>query len=175
MSFIRPELRAALWQYRETAAGAAMMLLGLWWVLGPGGLLGWVGGALALAGGTLSFVGLQKARFRLGGGGQGVVQVDEGQITYFGPLGGGAVAVADLKSIALIPGGRPAHWVLSQPGQPDLQIPVDAEGTEALFDVFAALPGIRTERMLAELQNGPAHPVVIWSRGSLRPEHQRLH
>lgn len=175
MSFIRPELRAALWRWREALAGVATVVLGLWWVVGPAGLLGWVGGALVLGGLAQGFVGVQKARFRSGGGGPGVVQVDEGQIIYFGPLGGGAVAVADLNSIVLIPGGKPAHWVLAQPGQPELQIPVNAEGSEALFDVFAALPGIRTERMLAELQNGPAHPVVIWSRGSLRPEQQRLH
>ncbi|MEY8829836.1 hypothetical protein AB9K34_15730 [Sedimentitalea sp. XS_ASV28] len=175
MSFIRPELRDALWRYREAVAGLAMILLGLWWLLGPGGLLGWVGGALTLAGAAQGFVGLQKARFSSDGGGQGVVQVDEGQITYFGPLSGGAVAVADLTSIALIPDGKPAHWVLSQAGRPDVQIPVNAEGSEALFDVFAALPGIRTERMLAELQTGPEHPVVIWSRQSLRQEHQRLH
>ncbi|MDU9002261.1 hypothetical protein [Sedimentitalea todarodis] len=175
MNFIRPELRAALWRWREALAGVALMVLGLWWMLGPGGLLGWVGGALVLGGLAQGFVGVQKARFRSGGGGPGVVQVDEGQITYFGPLGGGAVAVADLRSIALHPAGRLAHWVLDQPGQPELQIPVNAEGSEALFDVFAALPGIRTERMLAELQNRSPHPVVIWSRGRLRPEHQRLH
>lgn len=175
MSFIRPELRAAIWRWREALIGVAMIVSGLWWIVGPGGLLGWVGGALVLGGLAQAYVGAQKARFRAGGGGPGVVQVDEGQITYFGPLGGGAVAVADLNSIALIPGGKPAYWMLVQAGQADLQIPVNAEGSEALFDVFAALPGIRTERMLAELQNGPTHPVVIWSRGSLRPEHQRLH
>ncbi len=175
MSFIRPELRAALWRWREAIAGAALIGLGLWWMLGPGGLLGWVGAVLVLGGVAQGFVGVQKARFRSGGGGPGVVQVDEGQITYFGPLGGGAVAVAELSSIALRPGGTPAHWVLAQPGQPELQIPVNAEGSEALFDVFAALPGIRTERMLTELQNGPLHPVVIWSRGAVRPENQRLH
>lgn len=175
MSFVRPELRAALWRWREALAGAALCILGFWWVIGPGGLLGWIGGVLVLAGLAQGYVGVQKARFRSGGGGPGVVQVDEGQITYFGPLGGGAVAVADLSSIALNPGGRPAHWMLQQPGQPDLHIPVTAEGSEALFDAFATLPGIRTERMLAELQKRSRHPVVIWSRGPLRPEHLRLH
>jgi hypothetical protein len=175
VSFIRPELRAHFWRWREVLAGAGMVALGLWLVIGPGGLLGWMGGALALAGVAQGIVGLQKTRFRAEGHGPGVVQVDEGQITYFGPLGGGAVSVADLNSVSLNPLEKPAHWMLDQPGVPTLHIPVNAEGAEALFDAFAALPGIRTERMLAELKSGPSCPVVIWSRGSLRPEHQRLH
>ena len=54
-------------------------------------------------------------------------------------------------------------------------IPVNAEGADALLDVFSTLPSIRTERMLAELQGGSDHPVVIWERTPLRPKHQRLH
>ena len=42
--------------------------------------------------------------------------------------------------------------MLVQPGQPPLQIPLTATGAEALFDAFATLPGIRTERMLREMR-----------------------
>jgi hypothetical protein len=54
--------------------------------------------------------------------------------------------------------------VLTEAGQPPLAIPTTAEGAEALFDVFASLEGIRTERMLAELQKEPKKRVVIWQR-----------
>lgn len=162
MSFFRPEARAAIWRWRELLTGIAIALLGLAWVLGPGGLLGWVGGLLVIAGLTLAFVGVQRARFRTGSGGPGVVQVDEGQIAYFGPLTGGAVAVADLTRISLDHRAKPAHWVLEQPGDPPLFIPVTAAGTDALFDVFATLPGLRTEAMLSALSAPGDHPVVIW-------------
>lgn len=175
MSFIRPEARAGLWRWREVLSGAAVSCLGLWWAIGPGGLLGWVGGALCLAGLALCVVGLQRARFRAGDGGPGVVQVDEGQITYFGPLDGGTVAAGELARLVLDPTAHPAHWLLEQPGAPALAIPVNAEGADVLFDVFAALPGIRTERMLAELRGRAAHPVVIWERHGTRRDHQRLH
>lgn len=175
MSFIRPELRAALWRWREVLIGGGLVGLGLWLWFGPGGLLGWAGGVIVLAGVAQGIVGVQKTRFRSEGCGPGVVQVDEGQITYFGPLGGGAVSLADLNSLLLNPSGKPAHWVLEQPGVPALHIPINAEGSEALFDAFATLPGLRTERMLAELHADSAHPVVIWSRGAIRPAHQRLH
>lgn len=175
MNFIRPEARAELWRWREVLAGGAALALGLWWLLGPGGLLGWVGAAVCILGGALAVVGFQRARFRAGRGGPGLVQVDERQITYFGPLTGGAVAVGDLQRLALDPTGNPAHWVLDQSGQPALFIPVDAEGAEALFDVFATLPGLRTERMLAELNGKSPHPVVIWERSSMRPDNRWLH
>ena len=64
---------------------------------------------------------------------------------------------------------------LSAEAKPPLAIPVNAEGHEALFDVFASLPGLRTERMLAELRKAGAHQVVIWERIPSRPTHQRLH
>lgn len=175
MSFIRPEAQAALWRWREVLAGAATAGLGLFWVLGPGALLGWVGGALILAGFALGLIGVQRARFRAGGGGVGVVQVDEGQIAYFGPLSGGVVAARELERLVLDPTLHPAHWVLGQPGQDPLHIPVNAEGSDALFDVFAALPGMRTERMLAQLQGAARHPVVIWERHPMRPPDVRLH
>ena len=54
-------------------------------------------------------------------------------------------------------------------------VKASAEGAEALFDVFSALPGIRTERMLAQLQGGSALPVVIWEKTPSRPPGLPLH
>ncbi|MBI6628560.1 hypothetical protein [Pontibaca salina] len=175
MSLIRPAAREALWRWREGLAGVGVLVLGASWALGPRGLLGWAGWALVIIGAVLIVVGIQRARFRAGGGGPGVVQVVEGQITYFGPLSGGAVATRALERLTLDPTAKPAHWVLDQPGQPTLYIPVNAEGSDALFDVFSSLPGLRTERMLSELRGGAKHPVVIWERHSQRPPSHRLH
>ena len=135
---------------------------------GPRWALGGVGLVVAVAGG-------QRLRGRLGAGGPGVVRVDGGQVAYFGPLTGGAVAASEVERLRLDHTAKPPHWVLEQPGQPPLAIPVNAEGHEALFDVFASLPGLRTERMLAELRKAGAHQVVIWERIPSRPTHQRLH
>lgn len=175
MSFVRPEARAAVWRARELLSGAGLAILGLYWVLGPKGLLGWIGWALIAAGAALAIVGLRRMRFGQAGLGPGLVQVDEGQIVYFGPLTGGAVAASELERLIYDPTARPPHWVLEQPGNPPLHIPVNADGAEALFDAFGALPGMRTGRLLSAL-NGPAPmPVVIWERSSARPAHLRLH
>ncbi len=85
------------------------------------------------------------------------------------------MAASDLVRLELDRRGKPAHWVLEQPGQPPLYVPVTAEGAEALFDAFSALPGLRTERMLAELAAQGRGRVVIWQRGAPAPSTHRLH
>lgn len=165
MSFIRPELERSIWRWRETLAGCAVAAVGLYLAVAAFGLTQMLGFSMVVAGAVLMFAGLQRARFRVGAGGPGLVEVDEGQVTYFGPREGGSVSIGQLDRVELDPGARPAAaWVLTEPGQPPLAIPTTAEGAEALFDVFASLEGIRTERMLAELQGAPAGRVLIWQR-----------
>lgn len=175
MTFFRPEARAALWRWREGFAGVALALLGLWLVSGPGFLLA-VPGYAALAGGALlAWLGVQRGRFRGTDGGAGAVQVDEGQVTYFGPLTGGTIALREMDSLTLDGTMFPAHWRLVQNGEPPLLIPVNAAGTEALFDAFAALPGLRTERMLTNLRTASHQAVVIWQRDGALPAGTLLH
>ncbi|KIN68536.1 hypothetical protein Z948_2267 [Sulfitobacter donghicola DSW-25 = KCTC 12864 = JCM 14565] len=173
--FFRPEAKAALWQWREVLVGAGLALIGIWLIVGPGLLLSVPGWALILAGVALAVVGVQRARFRGAGDGPGAVQVDEGQIAYFGPLTGGVVALNALERLSLDATLRPPHWRLDAPEQDAVLIPVNAAGSDALFDAFATLPGLKTERMLRELRSDRNHAVVIWERSPLRPAHALLH
>ena len=175
MMFFRPEAKAALWRWREVLVAAAMALLGLWLITGPGLLLAVPGWALVLGGMALCFVGFQRARFRGTGDGVGAVQMDEGQISYFGPLTGGVIALQSLERLTLDATLHPPHWKLDAAGQPPVLIPVNAAGSDALFDAFATLPDLRTERMLTELRAKRGHAVVIWERKPLRPAHALLH
>lgn len=175
MTFFRPEAKAALWRWRELIVAAALAVLGLWWITGPGLLLAVPGWALVLAAMAIGFIGVQRGRFRGEGGGVGAVQVDEGQIAYFGPLTGGVVALTALERLSLDATAQPAHWRLDAAGQAAVLIPVNAEGADALFDAFATLPNLRTERMLTELRADRSHAVVIWERTPLRPPHALLH
>ncbi len=159
---IRPEARDGLIRTAGLWVPALVVALGLWWVFYSGGLLRWCGVVLIAVGGALIFAGWQRMRFQVGRDGPGVVRVDEGQIAYFGPLTGGAVARSELSIVRLDHTGKPAHWVLGQPGQADLSIPVTAEGAERLFDVFSGLPGLQTEQMLSELADTTPRRVVIW-------------
>lgn len=164
MSFIRPDAAETLLRWREVIVGALVLITGAWWAFGLGGLLFWIGGVVMLGGAALIVAGIQRARFRIPGGGPGVVQVTEGQIAYYGPLTGGAVALSELSKLSIQAGSEPSHWVLSQPGTADLYIPVTAEGAETLFDAFAHLPGLRTEHMLAQMKGHAPTLVTIWER-----------
>lgn len=165
MAFLRPEIRNALWRYRDALIGAAVSFFGINWAMSSVGFMSILGLALSVAGALLLFAGIQRGRFAIGGGGHGVVSIDEGQVTYFGPVEGGTVHVDDLIGVDLAPGsGRtgPEWLLLSADAVEPLRIPVDAAGGEKLFDVFAKLDGIRTSRLLAQLNQTPDHQVVIW-------------
>ena len=98
MSFVRPEVRRALWRWREVLAGVGLLALGLWWGFGAiGWMINGLGYVLTAMAGALVVLGLQRGRFRDGADGPGVVQIVEGRVAYFGPLTGGAVDMADLS------------------------------------------------------------------------------
>jgi hypothetical protein len=165
MSFVRPEVTRAFSRWRETLVGLGVAAFGALLVLTSYGLVWGIGVVLAVAGALLALAGIQRARFRRGGEGPGLVQVLEGQVTYFGPFGGGSVSAGDLSRIDLEPGGSAsAAWVVTAGYGDSLRIPVDAAGAEALFDVFAGLPGLDTEAMLKTLENSPRQRVTVWER-----------
>ncbi|MFU8863993.1 MAG: hypothetical protein ACNA7O_08760 [Rhodobacterales bacterium] len=171
MSFIRDDAMALLQRWRGVLIGLGVAALGLWWVLTSTGLLGWLGWVVILAGGALAFTGVQRLRFAAGRSatdpGPGVVTITEGQVTYFGPLTGGVVAMSELARLEIDHSGRPAHWHLHQTGQPTLSIPLTATNAGALFDVFATLPGLSTERLLTQMRGGQGRRVVVlWQRDS---------
>ena len=166
MSFLRPEARETLWRWREALAGAATLALGLYWIIGPGRLLGWVGAAVAVLGGVLIGAGVQRARFRRGRDGPGVVKVVEGELAYFGPVTGGTMTLADLVSVSKLRG----EWHLTGIGGTYLQIPMDAEGAEALFDVFATLPGLSMSQLLRDAPETGGQAQLVW-----RKQAPRLH
>jgi hypothetical protein len=167
MSFVRPELRAALWRWREALAAGAVAALGLWlflrglrfgdWLLeGLGAVLGL--GALAAL-----WAAVQRARFRSGGEGPGVVRVTERRIAYMGPFDGGAVSVQSLSRLEIAAASDGArHWLLHHPDGPPLAIPLDAAGAEALFDAFAALPGLDPARLAGAVARGGGG--AVWTR-----------
>lgn len=163
MSFVRPEVKAAFWRWREALAGLCFAMFGLWMAIGAHGITEMLGFSVVVAGVVVALAGMQRARFRSGSGGPGLVEVLEGQITYFGPTDGGTLSIQGLTKVELDQTTRPApSWILTETGQPPLTIPTNAEGSELLFDVFASLDGIRTERMLSEMKKRPKRRVVIW-------------
>ena len=162
---IRPQAAATLRRWRSLLVGAALIGLGLYWALGFGGVLALVGWAVVLVGLGVAITGLQRLWFLAGDGGPGIVSIVEGRITYFGPLTGGSADLSEMSGLIYDPTGRPPHWILEQPGQPALAIPINAEGAEVLFDTFASLPGLSSSRVVQVMRISGSGRTQLWRRG----------
>jgi hypothetical protein len=160
---IRPEARAWMSRWSEPAIALAVALLGLWLALRWFGVMVWLGWALAALGLGWLWGAVQRARFAAGGAGAGMVQVIEGEIRFFGPLGGGFAPLDGIRAVSL--SADRAHWLIETSDGTGLVIPRAAHGAEALFDAFATLPGFEMEkclRMAAQSPSDRAQP--IWHR-----------
>lgn len=166
MTAIRPELLARLMTWRELLGAVAIVGGGVWVMTWGGGFYLGLGLLIGLTGLGLGLSALRRLRFHSDGQAPGVVQVDEGQISYLAPEGGGFVALSELTEVELIfdaSGGR--HWRLAQAGLPTVTIPVAAKGADALFDAFVSLPGARAGHILAALDRAPRDgPATVWRR-----------
>ncbi len=148
---IRPELRQALVRWREPIAAGLVALIGLWFVWLGGYLLAPLGIVTALL--ALGWGGnaIRRVRFARAVTAPGLVEIDEGQIGYLAPERGGFVALRDLAEVRLIALGHDLHWRLKQIDGQALLVPVSAAGADKLFDAFASLPGMETQRLVSAL------------------------
>ncbi len=151
---IRPELRAGAARWSEVLAGLAVTAFGLWALQAEGRFFQLVAALIAAAGLGLTVLAWRRLRFRRGTDGPGIVQVVEGQISYFGPETGGFVALDGLAALHLVDDAQ--RWRLIAEDGTRLDIPVTAQGADALFDAFAQLPGMRMARVLDALDRGGA-------------------
>jgi len=160
--FLRPEVARLLTRWREVLIVLAVIALGGWIALRPGPIVQGFGYVLMAAGALGLIPTLRRARFQADGQGAGVVRIDEGRVLYMGPVTGGTVAIRELTSLSLRRAeGEGAVWVLVEPGAL-LTIPVNAQGAEALFDAFTALPGLNAQHLLAALARENVGTERVW-------------
>jgi hypothetical protein len=167
--FLRPEALAVLVRWREVAGALAFAAFGLWVATFGGWFFEGVGLVLALAGLWAAVIAVRRMRFRREVDQPGLVEVDEGQVRYFGPHGGGFAAlpeVVELELIADLAGHR--WWRLREAGGNLLSIPVAAEGADLLFDAFAGLPGLSPSALLSALDDPRNRAVTVWRRTARR-------
>ena len=75
------------------------------------------------------------------------------------------MAVGNIREVTLNPLPRSGPvWELHGAPEEFLRIPADADGAEALFDVFSGLPGFDTEAMLALVNDPGRVPHTLWAR-----------
>lgn len=167
---IRPELAARLRLWQESAAAAAVLALGVWIASLGGWLLQPVGALIGALGAGWLVIALRRLRFARPVADPGVVELDEGQIGYFGAGQGlgGYVALEDLSEIRLLTLRGRKHWRLKGKDGSAILIPVAAHGASVLYDAFSSLPGIDMGALAAALDRDlPAQS--LWKRAGLGP------
>jgi len=157
-------------RWGETAIAGAVAAFCLWRGLGAAFSGAWLGWAVALAGlAALGWAVAAWGRARMGSAemGAGVVEIAERRIAFFGPLGGGAVALDEVAAVEFARDALDAPaWRLRDVDGVTLTIPQGAAGAEALPEALAALPGFSIERAARVFADPPAGPRPIWRRGS---------
>jgi hypothetical protein len=116
-------------------------------------------------------IALRRMRFARPATLPGWIEIDEGQLGYYGPGIGGFVALRDISEIRLLVLRGVPHWRLKQGDGQALLIPLAAKGAEQLYDAFAALPGIDMARLSAAAgASVSAQPSVqtLWQRPRMR-------
>ncbi|WP_371171262.1 hypothetical protein [Aliiroseovarius sp. 2305UL8-7] len=168
MNFIRLEAGETLRRYREALVGGLIVVLGLWWAVGSLGLIKWIGIAVAALGGAVLWSGLRHARIQAGHGGVGVVQVDERQVTYLAPIGGGFASLDEVQRIDITKDRAGFSVWRFRTGNNILFIPAHAEGAEALFDALTALSGADIDAAIRATNQPPDDVIVIWQRSIVK-------
>ena len=167
MNLIRPEIYDRLFPWREAILGVVIKAVGFYWIFTSFGLLRWIGVALLVVGTVLLIQGVQRARFPAAGDGPGVLDVDERQITYFGPGGGAAVSLEQLCKVEFDTRTNRQWWFHSD-STPPLTIPANAAGVEALFDALSALPGFDTQTAIRASNSSAQDLFVVWQKDRTR-------
>lgn len=175
MSFLRPEALDRLRRWREALIGGAVLVVSLRVLWGASGVIWGLAATGALIGAALIWEGVRRARWPAEGGGPGVVEVDERQITYLAAFGGGIVSIDQLVRIEIEttdagPLDSDLFWLLWTREGTALRIPGDAEGADALFDAFAPLQGLDYEAVIRTSGRTSTGRALVWSA-----PHARLH
>jgi len=112
---------------------------------------------------------VRRVRLHTDRRGFGVVEVQERKITYFGPDTGGAISLDDLSTVEIV-SARAAgyvdvsYWQLTDHWGNVLIIPVGAEGSDAMVDSFAALPGVKYDLIISALAAPDDAVFTIWKK-----------
>ena len=173
MNFIRPELRATLWRWREVILCAILILFGIR-MLGQG----WAGGSffqttlgliLSVLFAVLMSYAVLRAKLTKPIKAAGVVEITEREVGYLTPEGGAFVSLDDLTRLEIISTDRRSQdnetfWLLTHTAGPALLIPASAKGAEKLFDAFAALPKVDFELAARSMGGTESDRAVIWEK-----------
>ena len=173
MNFIRPEVREALWRWREVIVCSLLVLYGVR-MIGIGleresVTQTFVGGAIAALFAVLLFWAVLRAKMFKPVKAVGVVEVKEREVGYLTPEGGAFVSLDDLVKLEIVTNDRgpmedDVFWILTHRGGDPVAIPASAKGSDLLFDAFAALPKVDFEQAVRAMGSTENARFLIWEK-----------
>lgn len=169
MSFIRPTVAAHFIKWREAYFVTGVLLLGFWLFIHGANTLNLVlqalGLVISLAGIVLLRTTIQRIRFKRRQIAPGMVDVNEREISYFGPMHGKTISLESLHKIELRESeAYAAIWVLHHSEGDPMIVPTTAKGSDRLFDAFTSLSGVKMDALIAAINQTPIQAQVIWRR-----------
>lgn len=172
MSFFRPEAITILRHWGLPAALAAAGLYAIWrgWhLVSSGAWTGYILMTLGLFACLALFGTVERALTGWRGrrGGPGVVTIEEGRISYYGPRAGGVLGIDTLVGVDIVttddgPFSDDLFWVLSDQWGQQVVIPGGAKGAEALPDTLGSLQGFDHMAVMKAMSSTANARFEIW-------------
>ena len=177
MSFIRPEAAKTISTWAEPVIYAGIAILcgvkGIGLLAnghGVGVVLTAIGlfAIFAFYGAVTRSVYAQRMREK----GPGIVSIQEGRISYLGPLGGAILARDALVSVDIVTnstafGAADLHWVLTDESHQKIAIPGAAADADKLLDALGALPGFDHDAFVKAMKANGNERFPVWRRTSV--------
>lgn len=170
MSFVRREAADTLRRYGEPVLYAVLAVWGLWHgatLILRGAWTGWVLAGIGLVA-ALGMIGAAEralVAWRSRRAGPGTVSIREGQIAYFGPVGGAVLALDALTAVDIrVDRQTGRHWILTDEIGQIVEIPAGADGAVALLDRLGTLRDFNHSAVIGAMRTRGAGRICIWRR-----------
>ncbi len=155
-------------------------LVGGYWLILGGYVFTPLGALLIAVAAPWAIAAYRRLRFVQSIASEGLIEVVEGELRFFAPDDGGGrhapmggfLNLPDLAELRLLHLDSRRFWRMKTVDGQALMVPVDAAGHDALFDVFAALPGMDDAALIHALTHAPATPSAtqtLWRRPHAGP------
>ena len=160
----RNTLLDSLLIWRETIFAIIFAGLGFYWIVNSYGTLYYFGYGVLFTGVICAYVGYQRTSFKKTETGVGIVEFTEGQISYFGPKTGAIFSVEDIECLSIDKSSTSNNWIVETTAGYKLEISINVQGNEVLFDVFNSLEGFQIHQMLEALSSSRCNKTVLWQK-----------
>ena len=173
MTFFRPEIHRTLRKWAEPIVMLVILLLALWMYFHAearaNAPLQVIAVLLTAAAAALLVLSVRRVRLHTDKRGFGMVEVQERKIIYYGPDTGGAISLDDLTKVEIVATHATGYidvtyWQLTDQWGSILIIPLGAEGSDAMLDSFAALPGVDYDLIVTAMSATDNAVFTIWKK-----------